>query len=96
MIIMTIETKEITIDSELLNKVSEIANLEGKTENKVLNELIEKAIEDKDKIKIPDHLIANKNRKPDPEKTRELIGIIKTKEPFDTAKAIDEVRRMEY
>ena len=94
---MTIETKKIKIESELLNKISEIANLENKTENKVLNELIKKGIEDKNKIKIPDHLILNKDTyNPDSEGERELIGIIKTKKPFDTAKAINEIRRMEY
>ena len=93
---MTTKVGKIKIKPELLNKISEIANLENKTENNVLNELIEKAIGDKNKIKIPEHLIADKNRKPDPTLTDELIGAIKTKEPVNVSKIIDEVRRMEY
>jgi hypothetical protein len=37
----------------------------------------------------------NPNRKPNPQLTKELIGAIKTKEPFDTAKAIREIRGIE-
>ena len=37
----------------------------------------------------------NPDRKPNPELTKELIGIIKTKEPFNTLKAIREIRGIE-
>jgi hypothetical protein len=37
----------------------------------------------------------NPDRKPDPELSKELIGIIEAKKPFDTLKAIREIRGIE-
>jgi predicted DNA-binding protein len=94
---MVIETKEIKIDSEILNKISKIAKDENKTENKVLNEIIEKGLEDKNKIKIPDYLIANKDTyNPDPKRFLESAGIIKGCKPFNAVKLVREVRSEEY
>jgi len=85
------------IKDNLLKMISKIAKDGKVTEEKVINEIMEKGIEVKTKNKIPEHLIANKDTyDPDSELTRELIGIIKTKKPFDTAKAIREVRNREY
>jgi len=85
------------IKDNLLKRISKIAKDGKVTEEKVINEIMEKGIEVKTKNKIPEHLIANKDTyDPDSELTRELIGIIKTKKPFDTAKAIREVRNREY
>jgi len=49
---MTIETKKIEIESELLNKICEIAKDNNTTENKVLNDFIKKGIEDTEKSKV--------------------------------------------
>ena len=85
------------INSNLLKKISKIAKNEKISEEKAINEIIEKGINAKTKNKIPEHLILNKDTyNPDPEKSRKMIGIIKTDKPFDTAKAIREIRNMEY
>lgn len=85
------------INPNLLKKISKIAKNEKISEEEAINEIIEKGINAKTKNKIPEHLILNKNTyNPDPEKSRKMIGIIKTDKPFDTAKAITEIRDMEY
>jgi hypothetical protein len=85
------------INPNLLKKISKIAKNEKISEEEAINEIIEKGISDKTKNKIPEHLILNKDTyNPDPEKSRKMIGIIKTEKPFDTAKAIREIRNMEY
>ena len=90
---MTI-TKEIKIESELLNKISEIAKDKNTTENKLINDILKKGVETVEN-KIPDYLIGNKNRKPDPEGFNKLIGIIKAPPGFDPVEAVREVRRGE-
>ncbi|MBF4468241.1 MAG: hypothetical protein ISP01_02435 [Methanobrevibacter arboriphilus] len=85
------------INPNLLKKISKIAKNEKISEEEAINEIIKKGINAKTKNKIPEHLILNKNTyNPDPEKSRKMIGIIKTDKPFDTAKAIREIRNMEY
>lgn len=85
------------INPNLLKKISKIAKNEKISEEEAINEIIEKGINAKTKNKIPEHLILNKNTyNPDPEKSRKMIGIIKTYKTFDTAKAIREIRDMEY
>lgn len=85
------------INPNLLKKISKIAKNEKISEEEAINEIIEKGINAKIKNKIPEHLILNKDTyNPDPEKSRKMIGIIKTDKPFDTAKAIREIRNMEY
>ena len=92
---MTIRIEDIKPD--LLKKISKIAKNEKISEEKAINEIIEEGIKSKTKNKIPEHLIANKDTyDPSHESGRSMIGIIKTDEPFDTAKAIMEVRSMEY
>jgi len=88
----------IKIDSKIFKPISKIAKKENTTETKLINQMLESALEIKTKKenKIPDHLIMNKDTyKPDHKKTKELVGIIKTKEPFDTLKAIREIRGLE-
>ena len=81
----------------LLKKISEMADDEKITEDEAIKKILERGIKNETKNKIPEHLIANKDTyNPDPKLTRELIGIIKTDKPFDTAKAISEVRNREY
>lgn len=85
------------IKPNLLKKISKIAKNEKITEEEAINEILEKGIKVKSKNKIPDHLILNKdNYNPDSKKSRKMIGIIKTDKTFDTAKAIREIRNMEY
>ena len=85
------------INPNLLKKISKIAKNEKISEEEAINEIIEKGINAKTKNKIPEHLILNKDTyNPDPEKSRKMIGIIKTDKPFDTTKAIREIRNMEY
>jgi len=92
---MTIKIEDIKPD--LLKKISKIAKNEKISEEKAINEIIEKGIETKTKNKIPEYLIANKDTyDPDHERLMSMSGIIKTDEPFDTAKAIKEVRNMGY
>ncbi|OQD59139.1 hypothetical protein MBBAR_6c02510 [Methanobrevibacter arboriphilus JCM 13429 = DSM 1125] len=86
-----------SINPNLLKKISKIAKNEKISEEEAINEIIEKGINAKTKNKIPEHLILNKDTyNPDPEKSRKMIGIIKTEKPFDTSKAIREIRNMEY
>ncbi|BBL61672.1 hypothetical protein MARBORIA2_15460 [Methanobrevibacter arboriphilus] len=85
------------INPNLLKKISKIAKNEKISEEEAINEIIKKGINAKIKNKIPEHLILNKDTyNPDPEKSRKMIGIIKTDKPFDTTKAIREIRNMEY
>jgi len=93
---MTIISKKIEIKAELLESISKIAKDENTTEKKILNQIIEEGIKNRTKNKLPEDLIINKETyNPDSKRSRELIGIIKTKEPFDTAKAIREIRGIE-
>ncbi|KZX12106.1 hypothetical protein [Methanobrevibacter filiformis] len=89
-----IETK-IIIDDKILKNINSIAKRKNTTKNKVINDMLKKGLNNAES-NIPEHLIANKNRKPDSERSRKLIGVIETDEPFDTKKALDELRRMEY
>ena len=90
---MTTTVNNIEIDSKLIKTVSKIAKDENITKQKAITDLLRKGIEVKTKSKIPDYLIANKNRKPDPEGFNKLIGSIKTDKPVDVNKIIKEVRR---
>jgi len=91
---MVTTVKKIEIDSELLKRINKIVE----KENTSINDVIKKGIEkiENETMKIPDHLIMNKDTyNPDPERSRKMIGIIKTKEPFDTKKAISEIKGIE-
>lgn len=59
------------------------------TQTKVINELLEKAIEKETvKSKIPNYLIANKNRKPNREEFKKSIGMMKAPEGFNPVKEV--------
>jgi len=75
-------TGTINIKPDLMKAVSKIAKKEGISENKALNQVIEKGIE-KSKPKVPDYLIVNKNRKPNPERKKGMAGIVKDCKPFN-------------
>jgi predicted transcriptional regulator len=85
----------IELDSKLFKSISKIAKKENTTETKLINQMLETAVENKTKEnKIPKHLLKNKDTyNPNHEKLMKSAGIIKTKKPFDTLKAIDEVKR---
>ncbi|MEA4957923.1 hypothetical protein SDC9_37520 [bioreactor metagenome] len=94
------ETGTIIIDNinpNLLKKISKIAKNEKITEEEAINEVLKKGLEAKSKNKIPEYLIANKNTyNPNHKRRMSFSGIIETDEPFDTCKAIREVRNRKY
>ncbi|MCL2313417.1 MAG: hypothetical protein FWC41_13255 [Firmicutes bacterium] len=83
------------IEPKLLKTISKMAKDKNTTENKIINQILKEKIEISKENKIPEHLLMNPNRKPDPELSKELIGIIEAKEPFNVAKAIREIRGIE-
>jgi metal-responsive CopG/Arc/MetJ family transcriptional regulator len=89
---MTTTVKKIELDSELSNKISEIAKDKNTSENEVITDLIKKGLEPRKKSKIPDYLIANKNRKPNLEEHEKLAGFIKNVKPFNAVELIREAR----
>ncbi|KZX14463.1 hypothetical protein [Methanobrevibacter filiformis] len=87
----------IVIEKNIMKKLKKIAIDKEITQNKLINEYIIKGIKDENKnkpsMKIPEHLIRNKDTyNPDPDELMEMAGIIKIDKPFDTLKAIKEVR----
>jgi hypothetical protein len=87
---MEIDTN--TESSKIVNNISELKENEDKIVLNVFHEIPEDLTDG-----IPDHLITNKDTyDPDPERRMSFAGIIKTDKPFDTKKALDEIRRMEY
>jgi hypothetical protein len=95
---MPLIEQKLKIEDRFLKTIKNMAKIENTTESKIINDLLEKGIEStKTKNKIPDYLIANKNTyNPDSERIKEMIGIIETDEPFEVAKAIDEIRTRKY
>lgn len=86
---------KININPDLLKAISKIAKREGISENRALNNVIEKGIK-KSEVEIPEYLIANKNRKPDPERKKRMAGIVKGCKPFNAVELVREVRRGKY
>jgi len=83
------------IKPNLLKIISKIAKSEKITEEKAINEIIEKGIEAKRKNKIPEHLIANKdtyNPNPTKKELNSIVGIIEAPEGFDVVEAVNDVR----
>ena len=83
------------IKPNLLKKINEIAKNEKISEEKAVNEIIEKGIEVKTKNKIPEHLIANKNTynpNPTKEELNSIVGIMEAPEGFDVVEAVNDVR----
>jgi len=98
---MSIET--INIKPDLLKAVSKIAKKEGISENKALNEIIEKGIETKTKektrtrTKIPNYLIANKDTyDPNPDRFLKSAGMIKGCKPFNAVEMVRKMRNGDY
>ena len=90
---MTIKIEDIKPD--LLKKISKIAKNEKISEEKAINEIIEKGIETKTKNKIPEHLIANKdtyNSNPTKEELNSIVGIMEAPEGFNVVEAVNDVR----
>ncbi|KZX12125.1 DUF6364 family protein [Methanobrevibacter filiformis] len=88
----------LNLDKDIIKSIKIIAANKNSTQTEIINEYLKKGLESEDeKNKIPQYLIANKNTfNPDPERRMKFAGIIKTKKPFNTSKALDEVRKMEY
>ena len=101
---MTTISKKIEIDQKIFKAISKIAKDENTTENKIINQILKKEVEATENETLAEKIerlingktkLMNPDRKPDPELSKELIGIIKTKKPFDTLKAIREIRGIE-
>ena len=89
---MTTISKKIEIDQEIFKIIKKMAKNKNTTEDELINSILKKEFFDSQN-KIPEHLIANKDTyNPNHEKIMKSAGIIETKKPFDTAKAIKEVR----
>ena len=83
------------IKDNLLKMISKIAKDGKVTEEKVINEIMEKGIETKTKNKIPEHLIANKdtyNSNPTKEELNSIVGIMEAPEGFNVVEAVNDVR----
>lgn len=84
----------LNLDKNIMQTIKIMAMNKETTQTKVINELLEKAIEKKPvKSKIPNYLIANKNRSPDREEFKKAIGMMKAPEGFDPVKAVRKVRK---
>ena len=89
-------TTTIEIEPKIFKNISEIAEKENTTETKLINQMLKKALEIKNKKEIPEDLTMNKETyDPNSELSEELIGAIETDESFDTLKAIQEIREIE-
>ena len=89
----------ITINKDIFKALKKMAIDKEISQNKLMNDYLIAGLknEEEKKSKIPDHLIANKDTyNPDPERRKKFIGIIKTDEPFDVAKALEEIRTRKY
>jgi len=95
---MDVKRTSIELPTNTLIKIKAMAVKKGTTQNKIINELINKGFKSTEsetkepKKKIPEYLIANKNRKPDPEKHEKMAGFIKNVEPFNAVELIKEAR----
>ena len=89
---MVTTVKKIEIDTEILNKISEMAKDQNTTETKIINDMLKKEVE-KPRNKILDYLIANKDTyNPDPKRLMSMAGIIKTDRSVDAVKLVREMR----
>jgi len=85
-----VETK-IKIEDKLLKAIEKRAKKENITKNEVINNIIENEVGTTRGI--PNYLLANRDTyNPDPERSKKMIGIIKTKEPIDAVKLVREIR----
>ena len=85
----------ITLDKlnpNLLKTISIRAKKENKTENKVLEDLIEEGLKNKES-QIPDYFIGNKDTyNPNHERLMSNAGIAKHGKPFNAVKLVREMR----
>jgi hypothetical protein len=91
---MLLTMKNMKIKPDLLETIEKIAKDKNTSENKILNEIIEKGLgKIKSNEKIPSYLIANKKTySPDPERFMKMAGIIITEKPFNAVEILDELR----
>jgi len=86
----------LSLDSDIIKTIKLVALNKGTTQTKIINEYLKQGLINEPAInkksKIPDYLIANKNRKPDPEKHEKMAGFIKNVEPFNAVELIKEAR----
>ena len=91
---------KVEIDSKLAKDISKIAKEEDNSENKVLNDVLERGIKDLrkelffKKLESRGGKIANKNTcDPYNKDFKSLCGIIDTPKEFDAVKAVEESRK---
>jgi anthranilate phosphoribosyltransferase len=84
----------LNLDKNVMQTIKIMAINKETTQTKIINELLEKALE-KETIdsKIPNFLIANKNKKSDRKEFEKTIGMMKAPKGFNPVKAVDEVRK---
>jgi len=86
----------LSLDKDIIKVIKLVALNKGITQTKIINEYLKRGLinepEINKKSKIPDYLIANKNRKPDHEKHEKMAGFIKNVEPFNAVELIKEAR----
>jgi hypothetical protein len=94
----TTEKTTLNLNKNILKSIKKIALNKETTQTKVINELLEKAIEKEDIIfkKNPEFKLMKKSRFKNPNKSfDELIGSIKTENEVDVVELINEVRKGE-
>jgi hypothetical protein len=106
MIMATIKTT-LNIDSEIMQKIKIMAVTKNKTQTEIVNKMLKQGLKNETKINNDDTLEERINKNPHlklmknpmikkPKKSfNELIGSIKTDEPVNAVKLVNEVRRGE-
>lgn len=84
----------LSLDKNIIKTIKIMVLNKETTQTEVINDLLQKAIENEDKINgIPDYLIANKSRTPDYEGLNELIEGIKAPKGFNPVEAVNKIRK---
>jgi hypothetical protein len=84
----------LNLDKNIMRTIKIMAMNKETTQTKVINELLEKAIETETvKSKIPKYLIANKNRNPDRKEFKKTVGMMKAPKGFNPVDAVKETRK---
>lgn len=85
----------ITINKSIFKALKKVAIDKEISQNQLMNNYIIEGLknEDKNKNKIPEHLILNRDTyNPDPERFLRMAGIVKDCEPFNAVKLLRKMR----
>lgn len=84
----------VSINDDIYKTISKIAKKENTTEDKIINDVLKKEINNKTRNTIPDYLIGNKDTyDPDPERRLRFGGFITGCKPFNAVELVREMRR---